>query len=276
MAIRDLAISRGASTLIFDPTIIQESSEYNTRDMNSESTIAHIREMADAIIENGNELFPPITIFQEGDDLYVMAGWCRRRAHILAMEEGAPIKGILCLSSTKKRPEELTLNILNSNDGLPLTALEKGKAVKKLQSFMWSPSDIAKKTGWSISTVNNLILLYDAPDTIKEMVQSGKVAATLAINLVRENGPEKALKMLLEAVDTSTKEGKKKATRGNVERKPVTKVNWKKYGPKLYELMNSIYETPANNRDGLYGLIAQSGDLLVEIADKMQGVEGEE
>ena len=38
MAVRDLALSRGASTLIFDPLLIQENPSDNTRDMSSEST----------------------------------------------------------------------------------------------------------------------------------------------------------------------------------------------------------------------------------------------
>src|SRR3990167_10992737 len=124
MAVRDLAISRGASTLIFDPSFIQENSCDNTRDMDSLDTLAHIREMAEAIKDCGNELFPPITIYQEGENVYVAAGWCRRRAHILAIEEGPPVKGILCLTVTKKKPEDIALSILTSNDGLPLTALE--------------------------------------------------------------------------------------------------------------------------------------------------------
>ena len=144
MAVRDLAISRGASVLMFDPNTICENPQDNTRDMQSASTLQHIREMADSIKENGNELFPPITIYQEGDKLFVSSGWCRRRAHSLAMSEGAPIKGIACLSTTRKKQEDITLQILSSNDGLPLTALEKAKAVNRLIAFSWNPADIAK------------------------------------------------------------------------------------------------------------------------------------
>jgi len=198
MAIGDLTISIGALTLILDPNIIQESNGFNIRDMDSDSTQQHIRKMADVIKENGNEMFPPIRIFQEGEQLFVMEGWCRRRAHILAMEEGAPIKGILCLSPTKKKPEEIILNILSSNDGLPLTAIEKAKAVKKLQSFLWTPADIAKKTGWSISTVNNLVLLSDVPNEIAEMIKTGQISATLAINTMRERGKDDIWKYVAE------------------------------------------------------------------------------
>jgi ParB family chromosome partitioning protein len=269
MAVRDLAISRGASTLIFDPNIIIEVPEYNTRDMESESTIQHIREMANFIIENGNDAFPPIRIHQENDKVVLIEGWCRRRAHVLAMSEGAPIKGILCLTSTKRKPDEVTLNILSSNDGLPLTAIEKAKAIKKLQSFLWTPADIAKKTGWSLSHIQNLITLHDSPDAILDMVKDGKVSATLATKLVKSKGAEEAQKELESAIETSTKAGRKKATQGDLDRVKTASVSWKTQGPKCYALLKAIYETPATQKDSLWKRISEAGELLGEIEEKM-------
>ena len=272
MALRDQAISRGASILIFDPREIKEIETFNARNMESPETIAYIRGMADAIIANGNEAFPPITITQEKDTIAVMAGWCRRRAHILAMDEGAPIKGIQCLAAGKKRPEEITLDVLTSNSGLPLTAMERAKAVKRLLSFLWTPADIAKKTGWSISTVSNLIALHDAPDAILEMVKSGQVSATLATKLVKEKGADKAQAMLEQAVDTSAKAGKKKATQGDLDRVKEKSVPWKKFGPLCYKKLNEIYELPVSRRrDHLDDLIASAGELLGTIEDSMGG-----
>lgn len=271
MAVRDLALSRGASTLIFDPNLIHEHPTDNTRDMNHPDTIAHIREMADAIINNGNESFPPITIYQEGESINVMAGWCRRRAHIIAMNEGAPVKGILCLNVMKKKPEDLALSILTSNDGLPLTALEKSKAVKRLQSFMWTVADIAKRTGWSLSTVNNLIALHDVPESIKSMVSDGSVSATLATRLVQDEGAEKAAEKLESAVKSAKESGKKKATQKDVDAHnagKIQRINFKLYGPKLLAILKAIYECPINDKAGFSVKIADAGDLLSEMQDK--------
>lgn len=270
MAIRDLAISRGASTLIFDPRTILENPQDNTREMESESTQAHIREMANAIKENGNELFPPITIYQEGESLFVQSGWCRRRAHVLAMEEGAPIKGIICLSTLKKKPADATLNILNSNDGLELTPIAKARAVKRLVSFLWTPTEIAQKTGKSISTINNLIALDDAPDAILDMVKAGDVSVTLAQKMVREKGTEGAVEALKSAVETSKKAGKRKATQRDIQNVKNKSVSWKKYGPKLFELLKAIYETPATERQKVWEKIANAGELIMEI-EEIQG-----
>ena len=270
MAIRDLG-SRGPSTVVLDPRIIKESPTDNTRDMDSLDTIAHIREMTDAILSEGNECFPPITVYQEANAVYVMSGWCRRRAHVLAMEEGAPIKGILCLVAPRKRPEDIALSILTANDGLPLTAIEKSKAVKRLQSFLWTTADIAKKTGWSISTVQNLISLHDAPDSILQMVKDGEVSATLATKIVKEKSPEEAEKILKSAVDTSKKAGKQKATESDLNRVREKKVQWNKVGPKLYQLLKSIYEIPANKKDKVWDKIALAGELLAKIEETQGG-----
>lgn len=273
MALRDQAISRGVSTLIFDPRQIEEIPEFNTRDMDSPATIEYIRGMADAIIANGNEEFPPITIIQHGDKIAVMAGWCRRRAHILAMDEGAPIKGIACFSAGKKKPEDITLDILTSNSGLPLTAMERAKAIKRLLSFLWTPADIAKKTGWSVSTVSNLIALHDAPDSIIDMVNSGQVSATLATELVKSKGAEEAEKMLKSATDTAEKAGKVKTTKKDLQGVKEKSVSWKKFGPLCYQKLNEIYELPISKRlDHLDNLIASAGDLLSEVEDEMRKV----
>jgi len=267
MAVRDLAISRGASILIFDPHKLEEIPEYNTRDMNSASTVAHIREMADSIKVNGNELFPPATICQEGDRVFIINGWCRRRAHIIAMEEGAPVKGIACLFTTRKKPEDVTLGILTSNDGLPLTALEKAKAVNRLIAFSWNPADIAAKTGWSVTTVNNLIALHDAPDEIIDMVNSGQVSATLATKLVKEKGCDGALDVLKDAVEVSKQAGKSKATAKDLSNIAAKKVPWRKYGPLCYNILKAIYETPVTDKPLLMNKIAEAGEVCAEIEE---------
>ena len=266
MALRDQAISRGASLLIFNPSDICELPEYNVRNMDAPETIAYIRGMADVIKSEGVAAFPPITIRRSEDGVIaVMAGWCRRRAHILAMEEGADIKGIQCIDAGKKSKEEITLDILTSNSGLPLSAMERAKAVKKLQAFLWSPADIAKKTGWSISTVNNLIALHDAPDAIIDMVNSGQVSATLATKIVKEKGADEAVKELSSAIETSAKAEKKKATQKDMQNVAEAKINWKKVGPELYRLASAVYETPVNDRGKLQDRIAAMGEILADI-----------
>jgi ParB-like chromosome segregation protein Spo0J len=269
MALRDQAISRGASILIFNPSDVMELPEYNFRNMESPETIAYVRSMADAILSNGVAAFPPITIRRSEDgQIAVMAGWCRRRAHILAMSEGADIKGIQCIDAGKKSKDEIYLDVLTSNTQLPLTAMEKAKGVKALLNGLWTPADIAKKTGWSISTVSNLIALYDAPDEISQMVQDGVVSATFATEIMKSNTPDEAVKKLKSAANTAKDAGKKKATRKDLKDATEKGISWKAYGPKMYKLLSDIYECPVSDRGRLQNAIAAAGELLATLEEE--------
>jgi len=169
--LKELAVGRGGDTYLFNPEDIHELDGYNVRDMDSPETTAHIRSMADAIKVGGTAAFPPITIGQVEGKIYVYAGYCRRRAFILAKQEGAPIKGILAVANTQS-DEDRTVDLLTSNNGLPLTPMEKAKAVKRLLMFSWTPAEVANRLGISISSVGNLIALLNAPAEIKKMVRT--------------------------------------------------------------------------------------------------------
>lgn len=184
--LKELAVGRGGDTYIFNPEDINEIQDYNVRDMNSAETTAHIRSMADAIKAGGTSAFPPITIGQVDGKIYVYSGYCRRRAFILAKNEGAPIKGILAVANTQS-DEDRTVDLLTSNNGLPLTPMEKAKAVKRLLMFSWTPAEVASRLGISISSVGNLIALLNAPTEIKQLVEDGRVSATTAIKEIRKD-----------------------------------------------------------------------------------------
>jgi ParB/RepB/Spo0J family partition protein len=218
MRLKELAVGRGGDTLLFDPEMIEEKDGFNVRDMNHPETIAHIRKMADAIKETGTATFPPITISQESGHIYVYAGHCRRRAFILAKEEGAPIKGILCVANNQKE-DERTLDLLNSNDGLPLKPLEQAKVMKRLLSFQWTISDIAKKRGVSPQAISNTLALLALPAPAAELVETGQVAATLAVETVRQQGALIGTDALQTAVKTAKEKGKSHATKKHLPKK---------------------------------------------------------
>jgi ParB family transcriptional regulator, chromosome partitioning protein len=207
MKTKDLAVGRGGDLLLFDPDKIVEAQGYNTRDMSSPETLAHIRAMVDSILDNGTASFPPITIKQVDGEVVVYAGHCRRRAFSIAKAEGAPIKGIPALI-TKQSVEELALDLLTSNNGLPLTPLEKAAVVKRLLTFSWTQADIARKLGMSQTYIGNLVALIGAPAAVKEMVAKGEVSATTAIQVVKEG--EDKVKELTELVANGEKATNKK------------------------------------------------------------------
>jgi len=213
--LKEMAVGRGGDIFLFDPELIEEIPGYNCRDMESHETQDHIRKMADAIHAGGTSAFPPITIGQKDGRIFVYAGYCRRRAFLLAKQEGAPIKGISAVANTQSE-EERTLDLLASNDGLPLTSIEKAQVVKRLLSFQWTPAEIAKRRGVTVSAIQNLVALIDAPSEIREMVKNGEVSATQAVKTIREKG-ETAVEIVSDAVTRAKSAGKKKATQKDFE-----------------------------------------------------------
>jgi len=290
--LKDLALKGAGDRLLFDLALIYEKEGYNTRDMGSPEVQAHIRRMADAIKANGTEAFPEITVFQEGDRVFVHRGHCRLRAHKLAKDEGAPVLGIRVIAAPKQDDAERALDILASNDGLPLTPLEKAAAVKRLLKFEWTPADIAKARGCSVTAITDLIRLLDAPEEVKGMVQRGEVAARTATDVIRKEGGEQGTKTLQKAVETAKEAGKAKATAKHlpkteksavspapVNTKPAAThavpkassgINYENWGPKMKKLLEKLRDV--ENIAELQSLQAQVGPFLTGMVNKPGGV----
>jgi len=191
------------------------------------------------------------------------------KTHDMGVEiEAVRAKYQACIDAGKKSKDEIYLDVLTSNTQLPLTAMEKAKGVKALLNGLWSPADIAKKTGWSISTVNNLIALYDAPDEISQMVQAGVVSATFATEIVKSNTPDEAVKKLKSAANTAKDAGKKKATKKDLKDATEKTINYKKFGPQMFKVLTDIYECPVSDRGRLQNAIAAAGELLSTLEEE--------
>jgi len=267
-SLKEMAVGRGKETLVFELDKLEEMPGYNTRDMESPETIAHIQ-MADAIKDSGNAGFPPITVAQKDGKIYVYQGHCRLRAHKLAASEGAPIKGILAMVDSRK-DEDKTLDLLTSNNGLPLTQLEKAKAVERLLNFSWTQADIARKMGVSETYVGNLVVLVNAPEPVKEMVASGKVSATTAIAEVKKQG-ERAAESLGEAVEQADKVGRKKVTARDIPKKK--KVDPKKLIVALKDIYSMVADPEADTYVNLKEDIASVALAAVEEAGETVAAE---
>jgi ParB family chromosome partitioning protein len=245
--------TRAGEIIMLDPEMIEEKDGYNIRSMNSNETQAYIRQMVDSIHASGTAAFPEITVRQEDGKVYVTRGHCRRRAFIIARQEGAEIKGIRAIADTIKGDAEHTLDLLNSNDGLPLTPLEKATAIKRLISFEWTPTEIAKRRGCTPQAINNLLALLNAPSPVVGMVERGEVSATLAVETVRSQGALLATDSLKTAVETAKEKGKNHASKKHLPKSPIqskrtnttpeptpTVIDWNIYGPQLRDALKSV------------------------------------
>jgi len=199
--IRDLAIARSGEIFFFDPQTIKEFDNFNPRDYESPEVKEHIERMAKCIQENGVLGIDPVTVTQVDGEVFLLRGHCRRRAFLLAKEWGVEFKGIRAYVDQNSTEQDRILDLISSNSGLPLSQLEKATVVERLVKFGWTTGDIAKKLGVSQAAVNNLMILLNAPEEIKEMVKEGLVSSTLATETIQERGPEEAKKDIAKAAE---------------------------------------------------------------------------
>jgi len=261
MRLKDMG-TRAGEIIMLDPETIEEKPNYNVRNMESEATQAYIRQMVDSIHASGTAAFPEITVHQENGKVYVTRGHCRRRAFIIARQEGAEIKGIRAIASTIKGDAENTLDLLNNADGLHLTPLEIATAIKRLISFEWSIAEIAKRRGCTPQAIKNALDVADLPAPAAKMVEKGEVSATLAVETVRKQGALLATDSLKSAVETAKEKGKNHATAKHMPKSLVQKANlteepkengidWNHFGPLLRDTLTTVLRHFKREGDGV-------------------------
>jgi ParB-like chromosome segregation protein Spo0J len=246
-SLQQLAAGRKDLYLV-DPGLIQEDEGWNVRTETPE-LMEHIRGLADSIKING--VRQPLTVYMRGDTPILTDGHCRLKAVAMAIAEGAEIKTVpvRCEERTANDADR-TLSLLIRNSGKPLTGLEQATVIKRLTVFGWSDKDIAARTGYSDRHIANLAILSGAPAKVQSMVAEGKVAATLAISTLKEQGEDGAVQALEKAVEVAKEKGKDRATKKHVEKPPETPkpakvpskqgIDWSVVGPELEEAVTRL------------------------------------
>ena len=230
-----------------DPRIIQEEDGFNTRgafcdDYYEQPEIAAgIRSLADAY--KRGDFVPPIIVKVRDGQVFVREGHRRRRGMLLAIEEGAQLVKVPVIEH-KGDESEQSLLICTSNDGLPLTPLERGVVYGRLNAWGWSDQEIANKVGRTAEHVRITRGYLELPIELKKMVQADQVAVTYAAELYKEHG-ESALDVLKKAISEQPQAGvKKKITKKKVQTAP-------RLGKKVVEQMHKSVSSIASRLEGL-------------------------
>jgi ParB family chromosome partitioning protein len=220
---------------------------FNVRTVGEEYD-AHIRELADSIKAEGFYQDKPLAgyVAREGDTqiIYLTDGHCRLAATLLAISEGAEIPRLpMVVSSQGTSMEDLTVALVKTNTGKPLTPYEIGVVCKRLSRFGWEVSQIATRLNIGSAYVEGLLLLVSAPTEVRNMVQKGQVSATMAIQALRTKG-DGALAMLQAGLEVAQNSGKKKVTAKHL---PVNqfKREVKKTAPKMFDMLVAVQEDPS-------------------------------
>lgn len=199
---------------------------FNVRIQNDDY-LAQVRVIADSMKANG--FFPdkPIAGFVaevDGNNIvYVIDGHTRLDAYDLAMSEGAELQGIPMVIKPKGTSmEDLTVALVVSNNGRQLTSYETALVCKRLVHYGMDEAEVARRIGFSKQHVANLLLLVSAPREIGNLVQEGKVSASLAVATLKTHG-SKAIEVLKDGLANAESVGKAKVTEKHLKDKKEKK-----------------------------------------------------
>ena len=186
--------------------------------------------LADFIFAGGQ--IPALEVRPRADGgMWVVDGHRRRRAYLKLDQAGR-----LPRVPSKDDPERLeawipivpfegndaerVARVITSQEGKKLSPLELADGYKRLTAFGWASDQIAKKIGKTRQHVEQVMTLGNANTDVQQLVASGQVSATTAVQVVRQHG-EDAGKVLGGELQKAKATGKSKVTAGSM-RGPTT------------------------------------------------------
>lgn len=212
---------------------------FNVRIRETEDYRQHVEELKQSIRENGFYPNKPLAgyIGKDGDDdvIFVTDGHTRLEAVQEINEEDVDGNESLETVPVILKPadasiNDLTIALVQDNNGRPLLPYEMGIVVRRLQNAkdgegnpLFSKADIARKLSITERYIDDLNVLVSAPAKVRNAVLAGEVAATLAIQELRKN-PKKAEERITTAVSKAKASGKTKATKKHLNTVKMVKV----------------------------------------------------
>lgn len=214
--IKDLAKGR-IDIYRMDPHDLHVKDDWNSRTVNFDPTDPDDAALAASIAEVGVK--QPLTVFFENGTTYISDGHRRHGATMHAIQVlGAEIKSIPVQTEERYSSEaDRIFSQIVRNSGKPLQPIEMARVFKKLLGHGWSIADIAKKSGIAHGWVSQLLELQASGQDVQELVTTGRVSASLAIETLRHDG-DKAGEVLAKAVETAAAQGRARATKKHLVR----------------------------------------------------------
>jgi ParB-like chromosome segregation protein Spo0J len=169
----------------------------------------HVEEFRDAFI--AGEYIPPLAVQVTEKGIKIIDGHHRYYGALAAQESGTEIPRLECKDFVGSDADRIAF-MVTSSQGKPLSPLERAAAYQRLANQGWEPTEIAKKVKRSVADVDHHLQLLTCGDELIDMVRTGEVAATTAVALSREHGPQ-ASAVAVEQMGKAKAAGKKKLTR---------------------------------------------------------------
>ena len=187
MRLRDLNTTGRSDILYLPPADIDEAPGFNLRPYDA-AFEAKVREYADDMKARGFRPEFPVVVRTDGDRPVIVSGHTRRRAAILAIAEGAPIKGIPCVPEAKGANEATRIATMLVEPGTPLPPLAIAEGVRRMMAFLHKETEVALMCNKSVAWVKQQLVASSMPGELRDAVESGEVSASNAVAMTRE-GP---------------------------------------------------------------------------------------
>lgn len=188
--------------------------DFNPR-LEGERLEAHVEGLTVAILRG--DKMPPLEVKYTFDkQMVIVDGHCRHRAYLRAIERGAEIEYIEVIEFKGNDVDE-NFKVLAADDGLRLDPLERGMMYKRLRGYGWDSQKIADRCNKSITHVNDLLMLSDAPQDVQNLIASGTMAAATVLEQLKVS-PGDAVDVLKQASAKAAEGGKTRVTPKDVKK----------------------------------------------------------
>lgn len=234
---------------------------------------ARIRAICDSIKANGFYADQPLAgyVARENGESYVIItnGHTRYAALQMAIAEGAEIEVVPVVTKPNGTSmSDLTVALVTSNSGAPLTPYEVAVVCKRLIGYQMTEDEIATRIGVTKTQVRNYLMLMSAPHEIHQLVIEERISATLAIETYRKHGIG-AMAILRECVATAEDAGKERATRKDVTRQTQASAAPRFSKTQMQRGISYVVEHKLAEDDRILNLLAHLSGSTVDAIRKL-------
>lgn len=202
--------------------------------------------------------YPPLEVrIRPEGGVWIVDGHRRHAAFGRALERGAALRSPkdgeawVHIVYFEGNDADRTARIITSAANKPLTAVEVAEGYKRLRAFGWEPAHIAAKVGRSTEHVRQLLALGDANSDVRQMVNAGKVSATIAAKTARQHG-EQAGALLGQQLEAATARGEARITESTIAGPRIRKAELHKDRQRLDFLIERFAIVRSGGRSDLF------------------------
>lgn len=224
-AMKNIGASRGVDVYKVDPNKLRIWEGFNPR-FDTPEYLEHIASIEASIEQDGYYQDQPLAGFVSKEDdqdvIVIINGHTRARAVQNLIARGHTIETVpVIIKPVGTDMEALTIALKKSNDGKPLSPIGLAIVVKRLMALGNDEVTTAKKLGITRVYVSDLLLLAQADAQVRDLVITGKITATLAIQELKAN-PETVTERLMQAVHASEQVGRERTTAKHLKQLEAT------------------------------------------------------